>query len=208
MQCDTARAWGCLWHCDFTFSCAPKGLVPRYRELQTVCSRCCSPSDVCLHFHISPTRGICWLLLYCWEKWTRVCGALLYRGTHGQWHCTGWGSCLVFDISWGSQASLPAWSADHVCCSFCSAILSSPRYTLKKGCFQDQRGALNVECYSGLPSSSWVISLPSTPKKAMFGLWRCCKQHHWENAPRYPVHWILHRKSGTSRWWVKEHLQL
>lgn len=51
-------------------------------------------------------------------------------------------------------------------CSLCSAILShSSRHMLKKGCFQDQRGALDAECCSGLPSSSWVISLPSTPKR-------------------------------------------
>lgn len=43
-------------------------------------------------------------------------------------------------------------------------------------------------CYSGIPSSSWVISLPSTLKKATFGLSRCCKEHRCGNATPYPVH--------------------
>lgn len=101
MQCDTARAWRCSWHCDFTFSCAPKGPVPSTGNHKQLCCKCCIPSDVCLPFHdTSPTRGIGCLLLYCWERWTRAC-----RRPHRIVHCVG---CSV-KYTGGSVSQGQSW---------------------------------------------------------------------------------------------------
>lgn len=120
--------------------------------------------------------------LYCWVRWPtslpgaegdkdvlakQPCGALLCRGTQEQWSCSGWSSCPEFDISRASQASLPAWSADQVCCSLCSAVLShSPRHTLKKGCFcktREELSMLNVTLIF-LQVHGWFL-YPLPPKK-------------------------------------------
>lgn len=207
----------------------------------------------CLHFHTSPTRRICCLLLYCWEKWTRACwwphrivhcgscsvkctGRSVSKGQFSLWpyllygasiHLLLWeGSPLPLAINFSAsplnELCIPGWDGPHPspagdmdvlakkpwrilwsspvqgplmsseaavvgvlaqCLtsheptrhpSMAEVLIKSvlyypepqPRAHMKKWCFQDQRGALNAECYSGLPSSSCVISLPSAPLKS------------------------------------------
>lgn len=124
----------------------------------------------------------------CWGHGcpAEACGALLCRG-HPWAVKLQWLEFLPSVWHLLSQPDIPPWLK---CWSgllhlvLCYPELQ-PQAHKKRGCVQDQRGALNAECYSGLPSSSWVISLCSTPKKAMFGFSRCCKQHCCENATLY-----------------------
>lgn len=60
----------------------------------------------CLHFHTSPTRRIYFLLLYCWEKWTRACW-----WPHRIVHC---GSCSVKCT--GALLAKDSSPSDHICC--------------------------------------------------------------------------------------------
>lgn len=86
--------------------------------------------------------------------------------THEQWSCSGWNSCLVFDISWSSWTSLRGWSADHLCCSLCSAILShSSRHTWRNYVFKtrEEHSMLNVFLVF-LQGHGWFL-YPLPPKR-------------------------------------------
>lgn len=90
----------------------PKGQYQGAGSHKQPCCKCCIPSDVCLHFHnTSPTRGICCLLLYCWEKWTRACW-----WPHRIVHC---GRCSIKYTGLLAKDNSPG---DHICCMFGASI--------------------------------------------------------------------------------------
>lgn len=157
--------------------------------------------------------------LYCW--WDGQRPSMVLLGTWMSWPSSPAGACgalLCRSHSWAvnlqwleflpgvwhllSLLGTPPWLK---CWSGLLQFLlcypePQPQAHETRGCFQNQRGALNAECYSGLPSSTWVISLPSTPKKAMFGLSRCCKQHCCENATLYTWYSTENQKPADGGW--------
>lgn len=174
-----------------------------------------SPQPLALNCFASPLNELCiagWdgprpstVLLGAWMSWpsspAEACGALLCRG-HPWAVKLQWLEFLPSVWHLLSQPGIPPWLK---CWSgllhlvLCYPELQ-PQAHKKRGCVQDQRGALNAECYSGLPSSSWVISLCSTPKKAMFGFSRCCKQHCCENATLYTCYSTENQEPADGEW--------
>lgn len=134
-----------------------------------------SPLPLALNCFASPLNELCiagWdgprpstVLLGTWMP-CRSLWSSPVQATPEQWSCSGWSSCPVFDISWASQASLPGWSADQVCCTLCSAILSySPRHTRKEDVFKtrEELSMLNL-ILAFLQVHGWFLyALP--PKK-------------------------------------------